>query len=72
MIFLIIEGKHLAVEVSSGAQLLRVLKGHLKLTDTKSGWGTGICDACTGHIDGKAERSYYLTFGEVQCKWDQP
>ena len=37
--------------------LLWVLREHLKLTGTKFGCGSGLCGACTVHLNGKPIRS---------------
>ena len=52
-----INGKAVSVEAESDTPLLWVVREHLKLTGTKFGCGSGLCGACTVHIDGKAVRS---------------
>ena len=37
--------------------LLWVLREHLKLTGTKFGCGSGLCGACTVHLNGQPIRS---------------
>ena len=46
-----------SVDVEPDTALLWVVREHLKLTGTKFGCGSGLCGACTVHIDGKAVRS---------------
>ena len=48
--------------------LLWYLRDELHLTGTKFGCGTGICGACTVHIDGKAERSCITAMQSVAGK----
>src|SRR5215210_3188484 len=52
-----INGKTASVDVDNDTPLLWVIREHLKLTGTKYGCGSGLCGACTVHIDGKAVRS---------------
>jgi len=68
MVSLTVNGKTYKLEVSPEAQLLWVIRDHLKLTGTKYSCGIGECGACTVHIDGKAQRSCELTVGEVKGK----
>ena len=60
-----INGKAASVEADPGAALLWVVREQLKLTGTKFGCGTGLCGACTVHVDGKPLRSCQLTVSEV-------
>ena len=41
------------VDVAPDTPLLWVVREHLKLTGTKYGCGTGLCGACTVHVDGR-------------------
>ena len=50
------------------ATLLDVIRDHLGLTGTKYGCGTGLCGACTVHVDGQAVRSCMTRAGEVEDK----
>ncbi len=56
-ISLTVNGKTATVEVEPDTPLLWVVREHLALTGTKFGCGSGLCGACTVHIDGKAVRS---------------
>jgi isoquinoline 1-oxidoreductase alpha subunit len=48
--------------------LLWVLRDELGMTGTKYGCGTGICGACTVHVDGVAVRSCIMSVSEVSGK----
>ena len=50
------------------ATLLDVIRDHLGLKGTKYGCGTGLCGACTVHVDGRAVRSCMTRAGEVEDK----
>lgn len=52
-----INGKVVNLDVDGSTPLLWVLREQLGLTGTKYSCGTGICGACTVHINGKAVRS---------------
>ena len=65
---LTINGKAVSVEAEPGTPLLWVLLEHLKLTGTKFGCGSGLCGACTVHLDGKAVRSCQTGISEVAGK----
>ena len=56
-IALTINGKTASAEADPQTPLLWVIREHLKLTGTKYGCGSGLCGACTVHIDGKAVAS---------------
>ena len=64
-IALSINGKTATVEAEPDTPLLWVVREHLKLTGTKFGCGSGLCGACTVHIDGKAMRSCQLAVSKV-------
>ena len=63
-----INGKTVNVEAEPDTALLWIVREHLKLTGTKYGCGSGLCGACTVHLDGKAVRSCQTTVGQVQGK----
>ena len=63
-----INGKAASVEVEPDTPLLWVVREHLKLTGTKFGCGSGLCGACTVHVDGKAVRSCQTSMSEVAGK----
>ena len=46
--------------------LLWVLRDHLNLTGTKFGCGTGLCGACTVHVDGEAKRACVVPIKAVE------
>jgi isoquinoline 1-oxidoreductase subunit alpha len=52
-----INGKVQAVDVDPAMPLLWFLRDTLELTGTKYGCGTGLCGACTLHLDGQAVRA---------------
>src|SRR5919109_1152862 len=67
-IALTVNGKAASVNAEPDTPLLWVLREHLKLTGTKFGCGSGLCGACTVHIDGKAVRSCQTAISQVQDK----
>jgi len=62
---LTINGKTASVEAEPDTPLLWVVREHLKLTGTKFGCGSGLCGACTVHIDGKAVRSCQIAVSQA-------
>lgn len=57
----VINGRKASVDVAPDTPLLWIVREHLKLTGTKFGCGSGLCGACTVHLDGKAVRSCQVT-----------
>jgi isoquinoline 1-oxidoreductase alpha subunit len=64
----IINGRKASVDVAPDTPLLWIVREHLKLSGTKFGCGTGLCGACTVHLDGKAVRSCQVTASQVAGK----
>ena len=63
-----INSKAVSVEAESDTPLLWVVREHLKLTGTKFGCGSGLCGACTVHVDGKATRSCQVQMSQIAGK----
>ena len=63
-----VNGKAATVEAEPDTPLLWVVREHMKLTGTKFGCGSGLCGACTVHIDGKAMRSCQISLSQIQGK----
>jgi len=63
-----INGKAVSVEAEPDTALLWVVREHLKLTGTKFGCGSGLCGACTVHVDGRAVRSCQVPMDQVGGK----
>ena len=68
MVAFTINGKAVNVEAEPDTALLWVVREHLKLTGTKYGCGSGLCGACTVHIDGRAVRSCQTQMSTVGGK----
>jgi isoquinoline 1-oxidoreductase alpha subunit len=60
-----INGVARTVDVEDDTPLLWVLRDTLGLTGTKYGCGTGVCGACTVHIDGQVVRSCVMPVSAV-------
>ncbi|WP_137045981.1 (2Fe-2S)-binding protein [Pseudolabrys sp. FHR47] len=60
-----INGKSASVEAEPDTALLWVVREHLELTGTKFGCGSGLCGACTVHVDGKPLRSCQIAVSKV-------
>jgi isoquinoline 1-oxidoreductase alpha subunit len=63
-----VNNKPANVDVEPDTPLLWVVREHLKLTGTKFGCGSGLCGACTVHLNGKAVRSCQTQMSEVKGK----
>ena len=68
MINVTINGKALTLDGPDDTSLLWAIRDLAGLTGTKFGCGTGLCGACTVHVDGKAVRACTSTLGEVAGK----
>lgn len=60
-----VNGQPVEADVSPDTPVLWVLRDHLGLTGTKFGCGSGLCGACTVHIDGNPVRSCVLPVSAV-------
>jgi isoquinoline 1-oxidoreductase alpha subunit len=65
---LIVNGKASSVEAREDMPLLWVLRDRLGLTGTKFGCGSGVCGACTVHLNGEAYRSCQVPISAVEAK----
>jgi isoquinoline 1-oxidoreductase alpha subunit len=61
-----INDKPARVDAEPDTALLWVVREQLKLTGTKFGCGSGLCGACTVHVDGKPVRSCQMSVSQVQ------
>jgi len=63
-----LNGSRTALEQPPNTALLWVLREHLKLTGTKFGCGSGLCGACTVHLDGRPMRACITPISAVAGK----
>jgi isoquinoline 1-oxidoreductase subunit alpha len=63
-----INGRGVSVEAEGDTPLLWIVREHLTLTGTKFGCGSGLCGACTVHVEGKAVRSCQTGLKDVAGK----
>lgn len=68
MIHLTLNGQPRTVDVEPDTPLLWVLRDTLQRTGTKYSCGTGLCGACTVHVDGQPTRACLLPVAAVQGK----
>jgi isoquinoline 1-oxidoreductase alpha subunit len=64
----VVNGRPASTDAPPATPLLWVIREQLKLTGTKFGCGTGLCGACTIHIDGKRAFSCQIQVSEVAGK----
>ena len=63
-----VNGKAASTDAPPATPLLWVLREGLRLTGTKFGCGTGLCGACTVHIDGKRAFACQTQVSEIAGK----
>jgi len=61
-----INEKPARIDAEADTPLLWVVREQLKLTGTKFGCGSGLCGACTVHLDGQPVRSCQTPVSQVQ------
>jgi len=64
----VVNGRPASSDAPPATPLLWVIREQLKLTGTKFGCGTGLCGACTIHVDGKRAFSCQVQVSEVAGK----
>ena len=57
MVMLTVNGRSVSVDVDPDTPLIYVLRNDLALNGPKLGCGSGLCGACTVHVDGRAVRA---------------
>jgi len=65
---MMINGKEHEIDVDGDMPLLWFLRDNLEFTGTKFGCGSGLCGACTVHVNGQATRSCVTTVGSLANK----
>ena len=68
MVAVKINGKDYAFDGDPNMPLLWFIRDEANLTGTKYGCGTGLCGACTVHVDGSAARACQTTMADVAGK----
>ena len=63
-----VNGTAASVDVDANTPLLWVVREHLKLTGTKFGCGSGLCGACTVHVDGQPTRACVTPVSTLEGK----
>ncbi|HEY1145773.1 MAG TPA: (2Fe-2S)-binding protein [Allosphingosinicella sp.] len=61
-----VNGQPVHYRMDPATPLLWALRDASNLTGTKYGCGTGLCGACTVHIDGAAVRSCQVAIGDIE------
>jgi isoquinoline 1-oxidoreductase alpha subunit len=64
----VVNGQAASTDAPPATPLLWVIREQLKLTGTKFGCGTGLCGACTIHVDGKRAFSCQVQVSEIAGK----
>jgi isoquinoline 1-oxidoreductase alpha subunit len=68
MVSLTVNGAEHSFDGDPDTPLLWYLRDELGLNGTKFGCGTGLCGACTVHVDGEAIRGCLTTVSEAEGK----
>ena len=63
---LTVNGQAIEYRLDPATPLLWALRDASNLTGTKYGCGTGVCGACTVHIDGKPVRSCLVPIAQIE------
>ncbi|WDE03166.1 (2Fe-2S)-binding protein [Thalassomonas viridans] len=63
-----INGQAHDIDVDADMPLLWFLRDRLEFTGTKFGCGSGLCGACTVHVEGQATRSCITPVGSLAGK----
>jgi isoquinoline 1-oxidoreductase subunit alpha len=66
MVAFTVNDRPVSVDADPSTPLLWVIRDRVGLTGTKFGCGSGLCGACTVHINGKAERACQTELGAVE------
>ena len=64
----VVNGRPASTDAPAATPLLWVIREELKLTGTKFGCGTGLCGACTIHVEGKRAFSCQVQVSEIAGK----
>ncbi len=61
-----VNGESVSTEADPDTRLIWILREHMRLTGTKISCGSGVCGACTVHLDGNPVRSCVLPVSAVE------
>ncbi|MEM7426126.1 MAG: (2Fe-2S)-binding protein [Pseudomonadota bacterium] len=61
-----VNGADHTIDASNETPLLWAIRDLVGLTGTKYGCGTGLCGACTVHVNGEAVRSCITSLGDAE------
>lgn len=64
----VVNGRPASTDAPPATPLLWVIREQLKLTGTKFGCGSGLCGACTIHVDGKRAFSCQVQVSDIAGK----
>jgi isoquinoline 1-oxidoreductase subunit alpha len=65
---LLVNGRKFTLDADPNMPVLWALRDLIGLTGTKFGCGSGLCGACTIHLDGKPVRGCLTSLSQVQGK----